>query len=99
VPSTYPEAELLAAFRNQDALVINIPISQTATTQLSIIAAAVKAGVKRIIPSDFAGCVPLDKTIELDSFTRDNFAVVEVLKLAEREGVSWSALKCGLYID
>jgi hypothetical protein len=99
VPSTYLEPELLAAFKNQDALAINLPISQTTTTQLSIIAAAVKAGIKRIIPSDFVGCVPLDKTIELDSFTRDNVAVVDVLKLAEREGVSWSALKCGFYID
>jgi hypothetical protein len=66
---------------------------------LRIIDAAVKAGVKRIIPSDFAGTVPLEKIQELDFFTRDNVTVVEYLKQKEREGVSWSAIKCGAYLD
>jgi hypothetical protein len=99
IPDTYPEPELIAALTNQDALVINLPVSLTATTQLKIIDCAVKAGVKRIIPSDFAGCVPLEKTQELDFMTRDNVTVVKYLKDKEREGMTWSAIKCGLYID
>lgn len=99
VPDTYPEPDLIAALKGQDAMIINLPVSLTATTQLSIIDAAVKAGVKRIIPSDFAGCVPLAKTQELDFMTRDNITVVEYLKGKEKEGVTWSAIKPGLYID
>ncbi|KAE9375838.1 isoflavone reductase family protein-like protein [Stipitochalara longipes BDJ] len=99
VPDTYPESELIAALKNQDALVINLPVSHTATTQLKIIDAAVNAGVKRIIPSDFAGCVPLEKTQELDFMTRDNATVVEYLRSKEKDDLSWSAVKCGLYLD
>jgi hypothetical protein len=55
--------------------------------------------VKRIIPSDFAGNVPLEKTQEIDFFTRDNVTIVEYLKGMEKEGLSWSAVKCGLYLD
>jgi NmrA-like family len=99
IPDSYPEPELILALKKHDVLIINLTISQTATTQLRIIDAAVKAGVKRIIPSDFAGCAPLQKTQELDFMTRDNATVVEYLKSKEKAGVSWSALKCGLYLD
>jgi hypothetical protein len=31
--------------------------------------------------------------------TRDNVTIVKYLKDKEREGATWSAIKCGLYID
>lgn len=50
--------ELVEAFRGQDAVIITVgddgTIEQISRTLLS---AAVEAGVKRIIPSEFGGCV------------------------------------------
>jgi len=52
VPDTYPVEDLIAAFRGQD-VVLNAITSLSVSEQHRIIDAAVSAGVKRYVPSEF----------------------------------------------
>ena len=54
VSDDYPEFQLLSAFKGQDAIVVAISRA-SAHKQKDFIDAAVKAGVKRFVPSEFGG--------------------------------------------
>ena len=54
VSDNYPESQLLSALKGQDAIVVAIS-SASEHKQKDFIDAAVKAGVKRFVPSEFGG--------------------------------------------
>lgn len=63
ISDDYPKSELLSAFKNQDAVINMVHITEIETHK-KIIDAAIKAGVKRLILSEFGTNVPELQTTE-----------------------------------
>lgn len=97
----FPLEELVPALQNQDAIISTVYGGQV-DLQKRLADAAVKAGVKRFIPSDFGSCDSQSKrAMELapvyvaKSQVRDHLE-----KLAqENPGFSWTSIVCGHFFD
>lgn len=89
-------SSLAAAFAGQDAVVSTIA-SAALQDQQALIDAAVQAGVKRFIPSEFGSNVTNEKTRGLAVFA-GKLATVDYLKKKEGE-ITWSALLNGGFLD
>jgi hypothetical protein len=99
VSDDYPEAELLEAFKGQDAVISTI---QTASTglQKGIIDAAVKAGVMRFVPSEFGSDTENEKAMEiLPQYFGSKKGTVDYLKTREKDGLTWSAFMTGPFFE
>lgn len=93
-----PES-ILEAFKGQDAVVSTIATAALGQQQ-AIVDAAVKAGVKRFIPSEFG----MDTTtIEggAKKILGGKIALQDVLSKAakENEGFSWTGISTGMFFD
>ncbi|RPA91163.1 NAD(P)-binding protein [Choiromyces venosus 120613-1] len=89
-------ASLAAAFAGQDAVVSTIAVAALGDQQ-TLIDAAIQAGVKRFIPSEFGSNVTNEKTGKLSVFG-GKIATVGYLKKKESE-ISWSAVINGPFFD
>lgn len=99
IADDYPEAELLEAFRGQDA-VISVIARANLDQQKVIINAAAKAGVKRFIPSEFGGDTENQKAVELLSgYLGPKVEVLNYLKGKEKDGLTWTAFVTGPFFD
>ena len=99
IAEDYPEAELLEAFKGQDAVVSAITTSSTAQ-QHAIIDAAVKAGVKRFLPSEFGSNTKNPKGRSVIPMLFDGkTSAVDYLKSKEKDGLTWSAIVTGPFFD
>jgi len=86
------------AFRGQE-----IVICATATTnlasQLSIVDAAVKAGVKRFVPSEFGFDSSTPTALEHAPCLKPKRDAVEYLRSVENTGMTWTSFITGLVLD
>jgi saccharopine dehydrogenase-like NADP-dependent oxidoreductase len=99
VSDDYPEAELLKAFKGQDAIVSTIATASTAQ-QHAIIDAAIKAGVKRFVPSEFGSDTRNDKAMAiLPQYFKGKADTVEYLKSKESTGLTWTAFVTGCFFE
>lgn len=89
---------LKAAFSDQDA-VISIVGNAQASDQKLYIDAAVAAGVKRFIPSDFGGWTPDASILDKDRLFKPKVEIAEYLQKMESETFSWSAIINGPVFD
>lgn len=64
-----------------------------------MIDAAVEAGVKRFIPSDYGSVAENPEAAALDSRKGDCESIVEHLRSKESTGLTWTALITGLFFD
>lgn len=98
VPDGYPEEDVYAALQGCDAVVCAVA-PRHAAQQLPIIDAAVRAGVKWFIPAEFgANKVALQqKSNNPVHNAKDD--VLRRLKAAESQGMSWTAIATGPFID
>ncbi|THV70318.1 NmrA-like family protein [Aureobasidium pullulans] len=97
----FPIDELVPALQNQDAIVSTVYGAQV-DLQKRLADAAIKAGVKRFIPSDFGSCDSQSKrAMELAPIYIAKSEVRDYLeKLAkENSGFSWTSLVCGHFFD
>ena len=96
---SYPFDELVAAFTDQDAIVNMAPISEVATHKV-IIDAAIKAGVKRIILSEFGTNVPeLQTTEPLAEVYKGKVEIRKYMESKEGQGLTWTGLVVGAFFD
>ncbi|KAI9879479.1 MAG: hypothetical protein M1830_008438 [Pleopsidium flavum] len=93
----YSESSLLDAFKSQDAVLSAIATFST-PEQKTIIDAAVKAGVKRFIPSEYGIDTSLRRVTEIVPPAKGKQEVVAHLKTKEREGLSWTVICVGLFL-
>ncbi|MCJ1319497.1 hypothetical protein MMC15_004833 [Xylographa vitiligo] len=95
----FPEAELLAAFKGQDAVVSTL--SHAATGHKAIIDAAVHAGVKRFVASEFGSNTNNANLMALlPAVFGPKVEVVSYLKeQAATTGLTWSAFVTGAFFD
>lgn len=99
VSDDYPESELVPAFKGQDAIVVTIARA-SAHKQKDFIDAAVKAGVKRFVPSEFGGDTDNEKALAiLPRLYGGKKEVVDYLKEKENDGLTWSAFVTGPFFE
>lgn len=99
VADDYPEPELLQAFRGQDAVVSTIATANAAQQQ-AIIDTAIKAGVKRFVPSEYGSDPRNDKAMALlPQYFKAKKETVEYLKTKEKEGLTWTAFVTGPFFE
>lgn len=89
---------LRAAFSGQDA-VVSIVGGAQASNQKLYIDAAIAAGVKRFIPSDFGGWTPDAAILDKNKLFKSKVEIAEYLKEKESETFSWSAIINGPVFD
>ena len=95
----YPEAELVAAFKGQDAVISTIATAN-AVQQKKMVDAAVKAGVKRFVPSEFGSDTLNEKAVTiLPQYFKGKREAVEYLKTKEEDGLIWTAFVTGPFFE
>lgn len=96
IPDDYPHDSLVAAFANQDA-VINCVTTLAVRTQLRIIAAAVEAGVRRFIPSEYGLNNNNPAARALCPVFREKGEVQDHLRTLEHR-MEWMSVACGMWL-
>lgn len=94
VADDYPHQELVEAFKGQDAV-----ISMTTAKQEALIDAAIEAGVKRFIPSDFGADNRSTEVQKAVPFWTGKAEIREYLKSKESSGLTWTAIATGPFFD
>lgn len=95
---SYPEADFVKAFQGQDAVISTIATA-AAPIQKTMINAAIKAGVKRFVPSEFGGDVLPDKTRAiLPEWFEPKKEIVDYLK-SKQDTLTWTAFVTGPFFD
>lgn len=96
--SDYSEADLVAAFKGQDAVVSVVGLAGFGD-QKKFIDAAVSAGVKRFIPSEFSSNTLSPAVLQLLPVFGQKKEVLEYLKTKEASGLTWTAIWTALLFD
>ncbi|KAI1181831.1 NmrA-like domain-containing protein [Nemania serpens] len=96
--SDYSFESLVDAFKGQHAVISTVTTS-TVQQQLKIIDAAAAAKVKRFLPSEFGSDTSVDDDDAIEAFLKDKQEVVRYLRTKESEGLSWTALCPGAWVD
>ncbi|KAI9879435.1 MAG: hypothetical protein M1830_008566 [Pleopsidium flavum] len=101
ITTDYTPASLLKCLKGQDAVVCAIGPGPGVAGQMEIIDAAVKAGVKRFIPSEFGGNTQTETSPD---FVKLNGVKVEVINHLKEvatasAGFSWTGLSTGVLFD
>ncbi|KFY93550.1 hypothetical protein V500_03663 [Pseudogymnoascus sp. VKM F-4518 (FW-2643)] len=94
----YSAPSLLEAFKNQDVVVSTIATFST-HQQVSIIDAAISAGVKRFIPSEYGVDTSLPHIADLLPPALPKQHTIEYLRSKETSGLSWTAIIVGAFFD
>ncbi|RAH47335.1 aromatic alcohol reductase [Aspergillus brunneoviolaceus CBS 621.78] len=97
IPDSYPQEDLIKAFQGQDA-VVNAITSFSVAEQLKFIDAAITAGVKRFVPSEYGLDNNTPAAQELSPVFKDKGQVQAYLRSKEADGLTWTAIACGMWI-
>ncbi|KAF2654867.1 NAD(P)-binding protein [Lophiostoma macrostomum CBS 122681] len=104
VSDTFTVEELTAAFKGQDAVVVAISTTPVAKDDLAfkLIDAAVAAGVRRFVPSEFAAnnLDPLARKLVPVYDAKGRMLEYLIRKAGESEGrLTWTSFSCGSWLD
>lgn len=91
IKTDYSPESLAKAFEGQDAVVSLVGASGLGD-QDKLIDAAVKAGVKRFLPSEYGSNTPDDVVRSKVPIFNAKKGVVNYLQSKEKDGLSWTAL-------
>lgn len=89
---------MVAAFKGQDAVVLSLNYAM-AHRHSALANSSVKAGVKRLIASDYGGTNINKEAIKVFPTAAAKAKAIEELKAMEVPGWSWTAICCGLFGD
>ncbi|KAL6244580.1 hypothetical protein RBB50_008822 [Rhinocladiella similis] len=98
IKTDYSHDSLVAAFKGQDAVVSAITTFFVGQ-QLTIIDAAIEAGVRRFIPSEYGVDTSDPAVAEIAPPAGTKNEIVAYLKSKQDTGVSWSAIIVGAFFD
>lgn len=96
--SDYSEADLVTVFKDQDVIISVVGIGGF-SEQKKFIDAAVSAGVKRFIPSEFSGNTLSPTVLQLLPVFAPKKEVLDYLKEKEASGLTWTAIWPALLLD
>ncbi|KAH8714705.1 isoflavone reductase [Ilyonectria robusta] len=97
VKSDFSLSSLTEAFKGQDAVISMLPITALGD-QAVVIEAAIAAGVKRFIPSEYGSDSTSDAVIAVVPFFEGKKKYLEYLK-SQESSISWTALFTGPFFD
>ena len=98
IPDSYPTSALVSAFRGHDA-VISCLTTLSITDQFRFIDAAIEAGVRRYVPSEYGLNNMRADAQALCSVFRDKGAVQAYLREKATEGkIEWMSVSCGMWL-
>lgn len=95
---SYPDDDLLTAFKGQDAVILLLPPNDISLHK-RIIDVAIKAGVKRVIPGEFGNDTSDDKIVEEVPIFKGKQDIKKYLQGKEDTGLSWTAVVNGGFFD
>ena len=98
IADSYPQDKIVEAFRGQDAVVNAITGTQI-EERFRFIDAAIEAGVKRYLPSEYGMNNLRPEARQLSSVFDGKGKVQEYLISKEAAGFTWNAIGCGMWID
>ena len=98
VLDSYPRDALVDAFRGQDVVILNI-VMEAQDPSKQLIDAAIKAGVKRIVPSDYGSTVTSGKTTSVFPLAAKANVILDYLAEKKGSGLTWTAVKSGIFFD
>ncbi|KFA70652.1 hypothetical protein S40285_08404 [Stachybotrys chlorohalonatus IBT 40285] len=97
IDDSYPQEALISAFRGQDAIV-NCMTSLAVSNQIRFIDAAVAAGVRRYVASEYGLNNNNPQARALNSVFREKGEVQDYLRAKESTGLEWMAIACGMWL-
>ncbi|KAI1401233.1 NmrA-like family protein [Hypoxylon fuscum] len=98
IPDSYPTDDLVAAFKGQD-VIINCMTTLSVTDQYRMIDAAIAAGVRRYVPSEYGLNNMRPDTQALNTVFHDKGKVQEYLREKAAEGsIEWMSIACGMWL-
>lgn len=97
ISEKYEHDELVAAFKGQDAVISTITTA-AANGQKPLIDAAIAAGVRRFIPSEFGNDLRATEAVKLVPFFEDKVETLNYLK-ARQDKIEWTAIPNGAFYD
>lgn len=94
----FSSADLEDAFKDQDVVISALGLGGFGEQQ-KLVDAAVRAGVKRFLPSEFSANSEDAAVVRLLPLFGEKKALIEYLRSKESEGLSWTGLAVGLLFD
>lgn len=98
VKTTYSESELVEIFKGHDAVISTVGATGFSNQKI-VIDAAIKAGVKRFIPSELSSNTLSDTVRELVPVFEAKKVILNYLKEKEATGLTWTGLAAGPLLD
>jgi nucleoside-diphosphate-sugar epimerase len=100
IKTDYSESSLAEALQGQDAVVSTIA-GAAIPQQTQLIDAAVKAGVKRFLPSEFGSNTTNENSLNICPLFRQKVQIIEYLesKAKRNPNFSWTSLMTGPFFD
>lgn len=98
IPDNPTHEDYVHALRGQDAVVSGLGF-EGKPTEKALIDAAVEAGVKRFLPSEYGVDNTNPAASGLSPVFKRKADVIEYLKSKERSGLSWTAVPTGMWLD
>ncbi|KAG8528164.1 uncharacterized protein KY384_007081 [Bacidia gigantensis] len=96
LPSPYKYEDLASCLKGKDAVVNLIPSGQF---EITVIDLCIREGVKRYIPPEFGARTDNDMVVEKVPIVAMKKRVKDLLQSKEREGISWTGVVCGAFLD
>ncbi|CAG7555230.1 unnamed protein product [Fusarium equiseti] len=97
-PTDFSEDDLTEALKDQDVLISALGV-EGFDQQQKLVDAAVRAGVKRFLPSEFSSSSEDPAVLGLLPLFEVKKNLIEYLKSKEKDGLSWTGLATGLLFD
>ncbi|KAF2008805.1 NAD(P)-binding protein [Aaosphaeria arxii CBS 175.79] len=98
IADSYPTDELTQAFKGQD-VIVNCMTSLSVSDQFRMIDAAIAAGVKRYVPSEYGLNNMRPDAQALNRVFHDKGKVQEYLRAKAADGaIEWMSVSCGMWV-
>ncbi|KAI0121378.1 hypothetical protein BJ170DRAFT_588033 [Xylariales sp. AK1849] len=98
IADSYPTEALVSAFKGQD-VIINCMTTLFVADQFRMVDAAISAGVKRYVPSEYGLNNLRPEAQALNAVFHDKGKVQEYLRAKAIEGsIEWTSISCGMWI-
>lgn len=98
ISDDYPEDELVQAFAGQDAVVLTTGHG-LGGKEFGIVDAAIKAGVKRFMPSEFGSNSQNKGAVQMFPMMAPKAKLVDYLRSKESSGFTWTSIATGIFFD
>jgi len=98
IPDNATHDDYVQAFQGQDAVISCLGF-EGKVTEKTIIDAAIEAGVKRFLPSEYGIDNTNSVSRELSPVFKRKADILEYLKSKEATGLTWTAVPTGMWLD